>query len=280
MVTISLESTPFSQNIKFENRNSEELLKETYSNKKSYSFEFINLSLENNHDFQTEIIEKDKYLTIKNRTELIQTIINDLFSGLNMTEIDNNIDKKIINDNIKFIFTSTSSQKNNEDINNISMNLGECENILKREYNISNNASLYILQIISEEIGMKIPKMEYEIYYPLYNKNNLTKLDSNLCEGTKVEISIKVKINEDIDKYNASSGYYNDICYKTISESGTDISLNDRRNEFVNNNLTLCEENCELIEYNYNKEKAKCSCDIKSNIPDNYDFKFNKNDFF
>ena len=280
MVTISLESTHFSQNIKFENRNSEELPKETYSNKKSYSFEFINLSLENNHDFQTEIIEKDKYLTIKNRTELIQTIINDLFSGLNMTEIDNNIDKKIINDNIKFIFTSTSSQKNNEDINNISMNLGECENILKREYNISNNASLYILQIISEEMGMKIPKMEYEIYYPLYNKNNLTKLDSYLCEGTKVEISIKVKINEDIDKYNASSGYYNDICYKIISESGTDISLKDRKNEYVNNNMTLCEENCELIEYNYNKEKAKCSCDIKSNIPDNYDFKFNKNDFF
>ena len=39
-------------------------------------------------------------------------------------------------------------------------------------------------------------------------------------------------------------------------------------------------KNCELIEYNYTIEKAKCSCDIKSNMPDNYDFKFNKDDFF
>ena len=43
------------------------------------------------------------------------------------------------------------------------MDLGECENILKSYYNISNNNSLYILQIISEEEGMKIPKIEYEV---------------------------------------------------------------------------------------------------------------------
>ena len=40
------------------------------------------------------------------------------------------------------------------------------------------------------------------------------------------------------------------------------------------------EENCELIEYNYEKEKSKCSCDIKTSIPDNYEIKFNKNEFF
>ena len=27
--------------------------------------------------------------------------------------------------------------------------------------------------------------------------------------------------------------------------------------------MFLCEENCTLIEYNYNTSKAKCSCDIK-----------------
>ena len=44
--------------------------------------------------------------------------------------------------------------------------------------------------------------------------------------------------------------------------------------------MSLCEENCDLIEYNISKEKAKCSCDIKLSIPQNYDIKFNKNDFF
>ena len=159
------------------------------------------------------------------------------------------------------------------------MDLGQCENILKNNYNISSNNSLYILQIISEELGMKIPKIEYEIYYPLYN-DNLMKLNLTPCQGTKIDISISVKIDGQLDKYNSSSDYYNNICYKTTSESGTDISLNDRRNEFVNNNLTLCEENCELIEYNYTKEKAKCSCDIKTSISSYDDIKFNKNDFF
>ena len=53
------------------------------------------------------------------------------------------------------------------------MNLGQCENILKNEYNISKNDSLYILQIIYEEQGMKIPKLEYGVYYPLYNNQTL-----------------------------------------------------------------------------------------------------------
>ena len=158
------------------------------------------------------------------------------------------------------------------------MNLGHCENIIKKNYNISNNDSLYILQIITEEEGMKIPKIEYEVYYPL-NSNNLTKLDLFLCKDTKIEISLSVKINGSIDKYNINSNYYNDICSTTTSESGTDISLNDRKNEFIDKNMSLCEENCELIEYNREKGKAKCSCDIKLSISPNYDTKFNKNDF-
>ena len=35
-----------------------------------------------------------------------------------------------------------------------------------------------------------------------------------------------------------------------------------------------------MIDYNPNIEKVKCSCEIKTNISPNYDFKFNKNDFF
>ena len=160
------------------------------------------------------------------------------------------------------------------------INLGDCENILKDIYNISKDDSLYMLQIISEEDeGMKIPKIEYEVYYPLFN-DTFSKLNLTLCEGTKIDISIPVKLDDNIDKYNPKSDYYNDICYKTTSESGTDISLKDRKNEFVENNMTLCEENCNFVNYNPNIEKVKCSCEIKTNISPNYDFKFNKNEFF
>ena len=214
----------------------------------------------------------------ENRTELIQIIINNILNEWNLTSINNGINKKITEKDLIIILTSTFNQKKNEIENNITMNLGECENILKYNYNISNNDSLYILQIIYRELGMKIPKIEYEVYYPLYN-NNLTKLNLTLCQGTKVEIIISVKINDTIDKYNSSSGYYNDICYKATSQYGTDISLKDRRKEFIDNNISLCEENCELKDYNYEKEKVICSCDIKFNISEYYNIKFNKKEF-
>ena len=53
---------------------------------------------------------------------------------------------------------------------------------------------------------MKIPKVEYELYYPLYSINNLTKLNLSLCEDRKIEISISVDINNDtLDKYDPNS---------------------------------------------------------------------------
>ena len=44
--------------------------------------------------------------------------------------------------------------------------------------------------------------------------------------------------------------------------------------------MTLCEENCELNNYNYSIEKAICFCEIKTSISSNYDYKFNKKEFF
>ena len=64
------------------------------------------------------------------------------------------------------------------------------------------------------------------------------------------------------------------------SDDGTDICLEDRRKEFVNNNMSLCEENCELVDYNYTTKKVKCSCDVKLEISEKHDPKFDKKDFF
>ena len=246
-------------------------------------FEEYNISKNDDH-FEIDCFEMENqdYLNniTENRTEIIQNIIDNLIDEFNCIEIDNGNDKTIVEKDMVIILTSTQNQKINEDTNNVTMYLGECENVLKNEYNISEDEPLYMLQIISEEEGMKIPKVEYEVYYPLNNSNDLTKLDLALCKDTKVEISIAVKINGTLDKYNPKSDYYNDICSKTTSESGTDISLKDRKNEYVENNMALCEENCELIEYDYIKEKAKCSCDIKLSIPPDFNIKFNKNDFF
>ena len=114
---------------------------------------------------------------------------------------------------------------------------------------------------------MKVPKVEYEIYYPL-NGRSLSKLDLSFCQNIKIDISIPINISrEDIDKYNSSSGYYNDICYTLTTENGTDKILKDRQNDYIEKNMTICGENCEFSFYNDDYGKATCSCFIKINIP-------------
>ena len=44
--------------------------------------------------------------------------------------------------------------------------------------------------------------------------------------------------------------------------------------------MSLCEENCELMDYNYTTKKAKCLCEVKLETTENYDIKFDKKDFF
>ena len=94
-------------------------------------------------------------------------------------------------------------------------------------------------------------------------------------------MSIPIQIKDNIEKYNSSGDYYNDICSTTTSDFGTDISIKDRRDEFIDNNMTLCEENCKLISYNNETKKAKCSCDIKIRFPILFDdITINKHDLY
>ena len=91
----------------------------------------------------SELIEITKN---KSKAEVINNMINELINGFNGNEINQGRDrKKVIGNDIVIILTSTQSQKINENISNITMNLGECEDLLKDDYNISKNDSLYIL---------------------------------------------------------------------------------------------------------------------------------------
>ena len=94
------------------------------------------------------------------------------------------------------------------------IDLGDCEIKLRNFYNLSINESLYIKKIDIIQDGMKTLKVEYDIYAKLFGKN-LIKLNLTICEKSKISISIPIEINGNLDEYNLSSGYYNDICYTT-----------------------------------------------------------------
>ena len=74
------------------------------------------------------------------------------------------------------------------------INLGQCENILKEEYNISEDKNLYIFKIDYYTEELKGPKVEYEIYYPL-NESQLKKANLSLCSNVKIDVSIPFNLS-------------------------------------------------------------------------------------
>ena len=197
----------------------------------------------------------------------------DLFNSF---EKDKN-DIYIKDNNIIYHITSSFNQKNNEYNNISSINLGECETKLKESYGINDDKSLIIFKMELQETSYSIPIVEYEVYN-LQTKDY--KLNLSLCEGLKIMINIPVDIDEDnLFKYNSSSEYYNDKCFPYTTVTNTDIILEDRRKEYINNNLSLCENNCEYSSYNSKNKKVACKCFIKKKFTSLDDIKIDSSKF-
>ena len=180
----------------------------------------------------------------------------------NTTKIEQGEEEIFQEEEFTITFTTSENQKKNINNNMTKIDLGQCEIELRKFYNLSDDKILYMKKIDINMPGMKIPKVIFDVYCKL-NDTNLIKLDLSVCENSRVEISIPIKIEDNLDKLNSSSGYFNDICYITTSESGTDIPLEDRKKDFVENNKTICQEDCYFSEYNSENQNAKCLCKVQ-----------------
>ena len=218
-------------------------------------------------DFLNNIC-KARYNSLDIKKNLTGSIRNDITSGKlssllsNVTNGDK-IDITIVDDDIIYQITSSDNQNNKNYYNTSILKLKDCEDILKSNNGINENQTLLILKIDVYKEGLLIPIIEYEVYHP----TEFYKLNLSDCDNLKIVVSIPASINEDeLYKHDPSSDYYNDKCYSYTSDNGADATLNDRQNEYVNNNLTICENNCELIDYDRETDYASCDCNIKSNI--------------
>ena len=150
------------------------------------------------------------------------------------------------------------------------INLKECENVLKDIYDIQNDTSLLFLKYLKlYEDGQK-QTIKYEVYHPTtYEVLNLSK-----CENNTIDIYIPLILEKNVEKlYNEllSQGYnpldlsdkfYVDICTPYTTENGTDMLLDDRE-EFIYNllvNKSSCSEECYFAGYNSEKKHIKCEC--------------------
>ena len=87
------------------------------------------------------------------------------------------------------------------------------------------------------------------------------------CEDILIKLNIPVTIDEDnLFKYDPNSEFYNDNCFSYTTENGTDIILSDRKQEFTDNKLSLCENNCNYTGYDEGSKQSSCDCNIKNKM--------------
>ena len=229
---------------------------------------YIELEGNNNYNYDDNI-----------KDEIIK-IIREILRSLEIDKI-----KKIISiikregeysmfedETISIALTISENENENNNKNNnkneTTINLKECETKLKKEYTIPSDESLLLFKIDISKEDIRIPIVEYEVYYPL-NGKNLENLDLSKCEDIKIDITLPIILNkDDIDKHNPNSGYYKDICYKSTTSFGTDITFQDRKKEYSEKKLYVCEDNCIFVEYNSTNERVLCSCDVKKTFFD------------
>ena len=165
---------------------------------------------------------------------------------------------------------------NLENKHNLSMiDLGECESILRQEYNIPESENLIIFKY---EKLTNVPS-EKNVQYEVFNPLNLQQLNLSVCEKTPIDIYIPIELSDEredlyrdlkelgYDLFNEKDSFYTDICSPYKSENGTDVLLSDRKKDFYNNE-TLCQANCQYSDYSLETEYLKCECSV---VPENID---------
>ena len=176
-----------------------------------------------------------------------------------------------------FQLTNTKNEKellksyffNNQNIS--ILDLGNCENKLKKEYNVNDNDFLIYLK--KENIDVK--SSEKNVLYEIYEPYNFTKLNLSICKEEKISLYIPIILSDDTkdiyenmkslgyDMFNINDPFYQDLCTPYTTNNNTDIPLSARKEYIYNNEDSQCQDNCHLSSYIPNSLYINCTCDIE-----------------
>ena len=212
-------------------------------------------------------------LTSKIFQEILNGNLDDLLSKVITAKEDDNF---IIQDGNDYHLLSTiGNQLNNKNFS--SLDFGECLEYIRNISGIKDDEELIIYKIEHNLEGYKIPIIEYI----LFSQDGKKQLNLSICDNMKIQYNIPIIINEnDVDKYDPDSSFYNDECNTYSNENGVDMTLYDRKYEYNKNNMSLCEKGCEYILYNLTTKKVKCDCNIKKAINYQRNDEINPRDLF
>ena len=253
-------------------------------NKNSYNNE--NSEVTNKEDkINKTVTQENKNIENKEKQEscsnekILNNKCKENINNKQITEIYDYLEDKLINEgyeekkevytgNTVYQVSTIKEQKNNDNLNISTIDFGECENKLKKYYNISDENELIFIKLDIKYNDTTY--VQYEVYHPITNK----KLNLSVCENLKIFIDLPVILNIDIqslydrlDKsgynlFDLNDSFYTDMCTPYTSENGTDITLNDRKNFIYGQaaNLSFCQTGCQFRSYNATTNRVKCHC--------------------
>ena len=168
-------------------------------------------------------------------------------------------------ENDKTVEVVSTSRKVEYD-NLSSIDLSECEAILRETYKIPKDEDLLILKIDT----VTTTSVKNEVNYEVYTKNG-TKLNLDPCSKVTVSISspitnpeaLKLDLAKDLEKegvdiYNTEGEFYNNYCF-SYSSGGNDMTLNDRYSN-IYPDVDVCESGCVYNGINMTTNKISCNC--------------------
>ena len=159
------------------------------------------------------------------------------------------------------------------------VDLSECEAILKKKYGLSEEEDLMIIK--SDMLKEFSDYYGNSVDYQIFSTSLGAFLPLSDCEsaGTSVTVTNPFNIQNLVTQFQSKTGsvvvngynvfdvnspFYNDICTDFTNENGNDVLLDDRRKDYFDENINLCETGCKFIGYNTSTNLYTCICNIKS----------------
>jgi len=151
------------------------------------------------------------------------------------------------------------------------IDLGDCEEKLRKYHDIKGNASLIIYKFFKNSEKAIDKEMQFEVYDPY----KYIKLNLSICQSINFYVPCEISqdpniyqniIDQGYDPFDKGDKFYREICTQYDSENGTDVLL-DAREEYYYSpivNETSCQGNCHYSSYSLDSKYLICECEVNT----------------
>ena len=251
-------------------RETETEKKEQINKETTYITDIINIPEEKNTSLSCNI---DEILAENCHQKISNDQIKDIYDIL-LTHISSNASEIIATENVIFQISSLHEQEEGNNPNISSIDLDECEKILKNNSGLTDEEDLIVFKIDIKSEDLSTTYVQYEIYDP----RDLNIMSLDVCEGTKITVKVPINLDETSQSlydslsksgynlFDLNDDFYNDICSTYTTENGTDLTLADRKKIVydTSGNVTVCQEGCTFQYYNLTTKKSECECEVRT----------------